>query len=115
MERCDGLTGLVVRLKLKIQTSPPIGQLTWAPDSHLLLAGTLASPMEMMGCTNLEVGTCPGAHVIIAVDPETLEREAIYEGGTGTPGGTGTVGLMVEDGSLLIGTFAGDRIVRVAP
>jgi hypothetical protein len=63
----------------------------------------------------LETGICPVAHVIIEVDPGTLESELVYEGGPNTPGGTGTVALQVDDGSLLIGTFAGDRIVRVAP
>ena len=40
------------------------------------------------------------------------QTETVYEGGPGTPSGAGTVGLEV-DGALLIGTFAGDRIVRV--
>jgi hypothetical protein len=41
-----------------------------------------------------------------------METETVYEGGPGTPSGAGTVGLEV-DGALLIGSFAGDRIVRV--
>lgn len=94
---------------------PPLDNATWSPDGQLLVAGALESSIKMMGCTNLESGTCPGAFAIIAIDPETLESEIIYQGGPDTPGGAGTVGLRVSDGSLLIGTFAGDRIVRVTP
>lgn len=94
---------------------PPLDNATWTPDGRLLVAGALAGAMEMMPCTNLESGSCPGAFAIIAVDPKTLETERIYEGGPDTPGGAGTVGLRVGDGSLLVGTFAGDRIVRVRP
>jgi hypothetical protein len=92
---------------------PPLDNATWAPDGRLLVAGTLADALSMMGCTNLETGSCPGAFAIIAIDPETLESETLYDGGPNTPSGAGTVGLHVSDGSLLIGTFAGDRIVRV--
>lgn len=94
---------------------PPLDNVTWTPDGRLLVAGALAGPVEMMSCLNLEAGRCPGAFAIMAVDPEILEGETIYEGGPDTPSGAGTVGLQVSDGSLLIGTFAGDRIVRVAP
>lgn len=94
---------------------PPLDNATWAPDGRLLVAGALADAFTMMGCTNLEAGSCPGAFAIIAINPETLESETLYEGGPNTPSGAGTVGLRVRDGSLLIGTFAGDRIVRVTP
>ena len=97
------------------QSLPPLDNVTWTPDGQLLVAGALADMMDMMACTNPETGNCPGAFAIIAVDPQTLESETIYEGGPNTPSGAGTVGLRVSDGSLLIGTFAGDRIVRVMP
>ena len=42
---------------------------------------------------------------IVALDPNTMETETVYEGGPGTPSGAGTVGLEV-DGALL------DRHVR---
>ena len=93
---------------------PPLDNATWAPDGRLLVAGAVDGPLKMMGCSNLQEGSCPGAYAIWAVDPETLESVKVYEGGPGTPGGAGTVGLQLRDGSLLIGTFAGDRIVRVA-
>lgn len=96
---------------------PPPDNVTWTPDGQLLvavgLADTIPEMVAMMACSNPEAGNCPGAFAILAVDPDTLESETIYEGGSDTPSGAGTVGLQVRDGSLLIGTFAGDRIVRV--
>ena len=94
---------------------PPLDNVTWTPDGRLLVAGGLENSVKMMGCTNLETGTCPGAYAIVGIDPETFESEIVYEGGPNTAGGAGTVGLQLGDGSLLIGTFAGDRIVRVMP
>lgn len=94
---------------------PPLDNASWTPDGRLLVAGSTGSMLGGMACTNLEAGSCPAPFAIIAIDPDTLESEVIYEGGPGTPGGGGTVGLLVSDGSLLIGTFAGDRIVRVRP
>lgn len=94
---------------------PPLDNITWSIDGQLLLAGARADALSMMGCMNLESGTCPGAFAIFSADPLTLESKSIYEGGPTTPSGAGTVGLEVSDGSLLIGTFAGDRIVRVMP
>ena len=115
----NGEVRRVNRRKGKIEASnntlPPLDNVTWTPDGRLLVAGALDDAFTMMACTTLETGSCPGAFAIIAVDPETLESEIIYEGGPNTPGGAGTVGLYVSDGSLLIGTFAGDRIVRVMP
>ena len=70
----------------------------------------------MMSCFTVETGSCPscpGAFAIVALDPVTLHTETVYSGGPGTPSGAGTVGLMVDEETLLVGTFAGDRIVRV--
>jgi hypothetical protein len=65
--------------------------------------------------TRLEAGQCAAPFAILALDAETLQAEQIYLGGPGTPSGAGTVAAMLNDGTLLVGTFAGDRIVRVAP
>jgi hypothetical protein len=114
LRRINRLTG---EIEARNDTLPPLDNATWAPNGRLILAGGSQNPVDMvammMNCTNLEAGTCPASHVILSVDPDTLASEVIYEGGPDTPGGAGTVGLEVSDGSLLIGTFAGDRIVRV--
>jgi hypothetical protein len=116
LRRINRLNG---EIEASTDTLPPLDNATWTPDGRLLLAGGSQNFLDMMtimmNCANLESGTCPASHVIIAVDPDTLEHEVVYEGGPDTPGGTGTVGLQVSDGSVLIGTFAGDRIVRVTP
>lgn len=86
--------------------------LTWTRDGRLLVASLRGAAREMLSCNGVEGGSCPMPFAIVVLDPNTMETETLYEGGPGTPSGAGTVGLEV-DGALLIGTFAGDRIVRV--
>jgi hypothetical protein len=93
----------------------PLDNVTWAPDGRLLVAAARAGAAEMMACTSLESGQCAAPFAILAVDADTLRAEEIYVGGPATPSGAGTVGTMLRDGTLLVGTFAGDRVVRVAP
>jgi hypothetical protein len=85
---------------------------TWRSDGRLLVASLRGEMREVMACGGVERGSCPTPFAIVALDPNTMETEILYEGGPGTPSGAGTVGLDV-DGALLIGTFGGDRIVRV--
>jgi hypothetical protein len=84
---------------------------TWAPDGRLLVASFTGPLWETLRCDGIERGACPVAFEIVAVDPETLATEMIYRGG-GAPMGAGTVGLRVGD-ELFVGSFAGDRILRV--
>ena len=111
VRRVNRLTDTV---EASVDTLPPLDNATWSNDGRLLVAGGIENPLRMMGCTGLQSGSCPGAFAILAVDPVTLAYETIYESDADTPGGAGTVGLQIADGSLLIGTFAGDRIMRVA-
>jgi len=87
--------------------------LTWARDGRLRVASLRGKTRELLSCGSIESGSCPMPFAIVALDPTTMETKTVYEGGPGTPSGAGTVGLEV-DGELLVGTFAGDRIVRVA-
>jgi len=87
--------------------------LTWARDGRLRVASLRGKTRELLSCSSIESGSCPMPFAIVALDPTTMETKTVYEGGPGTPSGAGTVGLEV-DGELLVGTFAGDRIVRVA-
>lgn len=87
---------------------------TWTPDGKRLLVASLrlASPDEFERCRNLSEGAgCPLPFAIVAVDPETLASEDVYVS-DGSPMGGGTVGLQVGD-ELFVGTFAGDRLLRV--
>ena len=85
---------------------------TWAPDGRLLVASSRAETADYEICMDLESGSCPLAFAIVAVDPETMAVEELYSN-QGSPMGAGTVGLQVGD-ELLVGTFAGDRILRVS-
>ena len=97
---------------------PPLDNASWSPDGKLLVAGALTESfgdmVVMMGCENIESGSCPGPFVIIEVDPNTLAGKPIYKADAETPGGAGTVGVQLNDGSLLVGTFAGDRILQIS-
>jgi hypothetical protein len=83
----------------------------WSPDGTLLVASHNAPIREVMACGELEHGACPFHYSIVALDPDTLEPKALYEN-AGPPMGAGTAALKIGD-ELIIGTFAGDRIVRV--
>ena len=92
---------------------PRPDNLTWAPDGRLRVASLRGTTRELLSCQGIDHGSCPMPFAIVALDPNTMETQTVYEGGPGTPSGAGTVGLEIP-GGLLIGTFAGDRIVRVA-
>jgi hypothetical protein len=91
---------------------PTLDNAAWGSDGRLYLASLTAAFLEMQACNDLERGACPAAFEILAVDPVTLDSEVVYRG-NGPPMGAGTVGLRVGD-ELFIGSFAGDRVLRVA-
>jgi hypothetical protein len=83
----------------------------WSPDGTLLVASHNAPIREVLACGELEHGACPFHYAIVALDPDTLAPKALYEN-SGPPMGAGTAALKIGD-ELVIGSFAGDRIVRV--
>jgi DNA-binding beta-propeller fold protein YncE len=87
----------------------------WSPDGSLLVASHNAPIREVLACGEIEHGACPFYYSIVQLDPDTLKPRALYEN-AGSPMGGGTAALRVGD-ELIIGTFAGDRIVRakIAP
>lgn len=88
---------------------------TWAPDRKRLLVASLHGfeTANFSVCVDLPRGACPIPFSIQAVDAETMTALGpVYES-TGTPMGGGTVGLQVGN-ELFIGSFTGDRILRVA-
>jgi hypothetical protein len=107
--RIDRRTG-VIEARAEV---PRPDNLTWASDGRLRVASLRGAMRELLSCNGIEHGSCPMPFAIVALDPNTMTSETVYEGGPGTPSGAGTVGLEVGD-ELLVGTFAGDRIVRVA-
>ena len=92
---------------------PGLDNARWAPDGRLVVASLLGGNDELFAlCMTLVEGACPIEFQIVAIDPETMETEVLYRN-QGAPMGAGTVGLVIGD-ELFIGSFAGDRILRVA-
>ena len=80
-------------------------------DGRLLVASIRAPMYQVMGCDRITAGSCPTAFAIVALDPETLAQRELYAG-AGPPMGAGTAAVEVG-GELVIGSFAGDRLLRV--
>jgi hypothetical protein len=93
---------------------PSPDNVTWSPDGRLLVASLAGlDPADFASCQTLKRGACGIPFKIMAVDPETMTTLGpVYES-TGAPMGAGTVGLQVGT-ELFIGSFKGDRILRVA-
>ncbi len=91
---------------------PTLDNATWAPDGSLLVASLEPIENELfMDCLGMTSGACPIDFRIVAVDPGTLATRVLFDG-RGSPMGAGTVGLQLGD-ELFVGSFAGDRILRV--
>jgi hypothetical protein len=90
---------------------PSPDNLSWAKDGRLLVASHLGGFSEQRPCMDLDSGACPMSFEIRALDPESLEGGAIFAN-AGPPMGGGTVAIDVG-GELVMGSFAGDRVIRV--
>ena len=65
-----------------------------------------------MACVSIERGACGIPFKIVALDPDSMTIVETLYANEGAPMGAGTVGLRVGD-ELFIGSFHGDRILRV--
>ncbi|MDX1650330.1 MAG: hypothetical protein R3263_10805, partial [Myxococcota bacterium] len=86
---------------------------TWAPDGRLLVAGQSGPVTSVAGCTQVETGTCGMPWSVVAVDPEDLSTEVLLREDPARTTGAASVALATGD-RLLVGTFAGDRILRAS-
>lgn len=86
---------------------------SWGADGRLLVTGQKGSITQIPACGRLDSGTCPLAFSVVRVDPDGLSLEVAFDHDPARLGGAGTVALE-QDGALWIGTFAGDRVLRVA-
>jgi len=92
---------------------PGLDNARWAPDGRLVVASVLSLDSDAFElCSALTEGACPIEFQIVAIDPITMVQEVLYRN-EGPPMGGGTVGLVVGD-ELFIGSFAGDRLLRVS-
>jgi outer membrane protein assembly factor BamB len=108
--------------KVEVATGKELGRasvptpdnVTWTPDGRLLVASLVGfSPADFEACETMKSGACGIPFKIIAVDPESMTNLGpVYES-DGPPMGAGTVGLQVGK-ELFIGSFKGDRILRVS-
>lgn len=108
LRRIDRRTGEL----LGIVEVPSPDNVTWSEDGRLLVASH-TDGRETLGCNGIERGACPSAYAIVAVDPQTQATEVVYRH-AGAPMGAATVAVEI-DRELFIGSFAGDRLVRVRP
>ena len=99
------------KLLAKAEIASP-DNVNWAPDGKLLVASHNAPLHEIIACAGLEHGQCPFHFSIVLLDPADMQAHALYEN-VGPPMGAGTTALLIED-QLFIGSFAGDRILRVS-
>lgn len=90
---------------------PGPDNLTWSKDGRLLVASHSGSLSEQSACLSLEEGACAMTFDIVALEPDDLAGGAIFSN-QGPPMGGGTVAVDVG-GELVIGSFAGDRVIRV--
>jgi hypothetical protein len=109
--------------KVEVATGRELGRvsvdtpdnLTWSPDGRLLtssLKGDLDAE-DFVACATITHGACRIPFKIVAIDPDSMTiLGTVYES-EGAPMGAGTVGLQVGE-ELFIGSFKGDRILRVA-
>jgi len=91
---------------------PHPDNLTWAGDGRLLVASHRSGLRQIVECREGRVGTCAVAFSILALDPEDLTAEVLLERDD-VPMGAVSVALQVDD-ALWLGTFAGDRVARMA-
>lgn len=96
-------------LLAKVEIPSP-DNLNWTPDGKLLVASHNAPLNEVMACGELEHGQCPFHFAVVLLDPDDMRVASVYEN-SGPPMGAGTSALQVGD-ELIIGTFAGDRLLR---
>lgn len=87
--------------------------LSWNPRGGLYVASQHASFFELLKSLDPEI-SAPSLlpFSIYDIDPQTLEKKLVVER-DGKPMGAGTVAVEV-DGYLYIGSYAGDRMIKVA-
>lgn len=84
---------------------------SWAADGRLLVASLTEGLRGILDCFNSPKQSCGARYEIVAIDPETMTTETLFEH-RGAPMGAATVALEHKD-RWVIGSFVGDRLVTV--
>lgn len=88
---------------------------SWSASGELLIASHHTSLLEILGCFDIEKGSCGGAFDIVAFDPRTHESRLVYTNQGGEAFGPATTAVEFEEEQsvkLLMGSYSGDRIAR---
>ena len=83
----------------------------WGADGRLWVATHNGGLLETGACFDDQSLPCPASFEIIALHPETMETESLFEH-RGAPMGAATVAVP-QAGRVYLGSFAGDRMISV--
>jgi hypothetical protein len=88
--------------------------LSWTADGRLLVAGQIGSVGIAVGCLDgRTVRNCGQPWSVLAIDPDTLATTMVASGDGGDFGAASSA-VLVGD-TLVLGTWAGDRVLRRKP
>lgn len=85
--------------------------INWGLNGRLLVASQHGSLLQLRSCQDLERGVCALPFSIVALDPPLELKPALLFSSEGAPMGAGSAAVSVQN-DLVIGTFAGDRLLR---
>jgi hypothetical protein len=91
---------------------PNVDNSAWSPDGKLWLASHVAGIGDTMACFESQPATCGAEFEIVALDPETMEVEMVFQH-QGAPMGAATVAVAAGD-KVYLGSYTGDRLL-IAP
>ena len=83
----------------------------WGTDGRLWVVTHTDSMSNMLACFGNQEAACGASFAIIAVDPDSLEIEKVFEH-RGPPMGAATVAVP-QAGRIYMGSFVGDRMVSI--
>lgn len=84
----------------------------WGSDGRLWVVTHTGGIMTTAACFSSQETPCTAPFAIIAVDPDTLAMETVFEH-EGAPMGAATIAVPVA-GRVYMGSFVGDRLISVA-
>lgn len=108
IRRIDVETGEVLA---SVAVSHP-DNLTWTTDGRLLVASHRSGLRQLASCREAMEGACAVTFSILALDADDLTAETLLERDD-VPTGAVSVALQVDE-DIWLGTFAGDRVARMA-
>lgn len=82
----------------------------WLPDGRLIVASHTGGVEQTLACSR-EMRACPLAFRLVAIDPQQLTSDIVFEQ-EGAPMGAGTA-MQALGEHWYIGSFIGDRLLRV--